>query len=280
MAPLVQDLHRELEKLRATIAAAENAEAQSAGGLVMSLIATRLEILRTTEALVQQRVLAIETGTPVTLCVPTTQPDLKRAMELEKEIANQEKELSSAQVEAAQYSGGLVHTLKLTAVATRQQTVSILQQNMLTAKYGLAFPFAAMGGSGGVDTGRKPPISAAPDTIEEQLIQVTLLRKNLADNHVLAFDLEFAAAGLDKPSRAVKGWLCLKDLFGETRLRIAWTLYQTLGPGKAVSSRGLGFRYNQFMEDHQWVHRTAVADIVVTFDVEHILFQDGTRRDL
>ncbi len=278
-AELVQDLRSELEQLRTTIAAAEKADKQFAGGLVKALIATRLEILRTTEALVQQRMLAIESGAPVTLCVPTTQPDLKKAMELEREIANEEKKLSSSQAEMARYSGGLVHSLKLTAVATQEQTLAMLQQNMLTAKYGLAFPFSVTQGNGSVDTATKATIPIAPDNGQEELIRVTLLRKNLVDNHVLAFDLEFTGAGLQKASRAIKGWLCLKDLFGETRLRIAWTIDQTLIPGRFVSSRGLGFRYNQFMENHQWVQRTAVTDVVVAFEIEHILYQDGTRQD-
>jgi len=33
------------------------------------------------------------------------------------------------------------------------------------------------------------------------------------------------------------------------------------------------------MEDHQWVNRTAVQDIVVSFDVTQIIYQDGTQED-
>ena len=53
---MIEELRSELHQLRTTIAAAEKADAQIQGGLVKALIAARLEILRTTEALVWQRI--------------------------------------------------------------------------------------------------------------------------------------------------------------------------------------------------------------------------------
>jgi len=274
---MIEDLRSELQELRTTITAAEKAEAQVQGGLVKALIATRLEILRTTEALVWQRIHAIESGAPVVLQIPSTQPNPDRAMELQQEISKQQKELSFLRTDAAKYVGGLVHSLKLTAVATQEQTIALLQQNMLTHKYGLALAPSTTGGGETPAALTKPP---GPQTGSlGHLIAVTLLGKNLADHHVLTLDLEFVGVGLEKPSRAVKGSLYLNDLFGETRLRIDWTIDKALIPGCSVRSHGLGFQYNQFMPNHQWVERTPVTDIVATFEVAHILFQDGSRRD-
>jgi hypothetical protein len=260
-----------------TIAAAEMADAQVQGGLVKALIAARLEILRTSEALVWQRIHAVESGAPVVLQVPITQSDPNRAAELQQEISNQEKTLSFLRTDAARYVGGLVHSLKLTAVATQEQTIALLQQNMLTAKYGLAIAPSTTGRGGTVETAAKPPKSEISNTGD--LIAVTLMGKKLADHHVLSLDLEFTSVGLEKPSRAVKGSLKLNDLFGETRLRIGWTIDKPLIPRGSVRSYGLGFQYNQFMPDHQWVERTPITDIVAIFEVVHILFQDGSRRD-
>ncbi len=274
---MIEDLRNELQQLRMTIAAAEKADAQIQGGLVKALIAARLEILRTTEALVWQRIHAVESGAPVVLQVPTTQPNSNRATELQQEISNQEKTLSFLRTDAARYVGGLVHSLKLTAVATQEQTVALLQQNMLTAKYGLAIAPSTADHGGTVQAATKPPESHVGSVGDP--IAVTLLGKKLADHHVLTLDLEFASIGLEKPSRAVKGSLKLNDLFGETRLRIGWTIDKPLIPGSSVRSYGLGFQYNQFMPNHQWVERTPVTDIVATFEVVHILFQDGSRQD-
>jgi hypothetical protein len=52
-----------------------------------------------------------------------------------------------------------------------------------------------------------------------------------------------------------------------------------MDPGGSVRSQDLGFFYNQFMESHQWVERTAIADIVATFDTAHVLYQDGSLLD-
>lgn len=271
------DLRKELEQVQTAIMAAEKADAQVAGGLVKSLIATRKEILRTTEALIWQRIHANESGAPITIQVSGTRPDLNRAMELEREIHAKEQELSSLRADAARYSGGLVLSLKLTAIATQEQTIALLQQGMLTAKYGLALvPAVTSNADVAIDVAEA---SAPRASSKEKLISVKLLQKTLADNHVLVMDLDFMGTGLKKAARAVKGSLNLSDLFGETRLRINWTIDQALGPGGSVRSRGLGFRYNQFMENHQWVHRTAAADIVVSFEAAQVIYQDGTREE-
>lgn len=82
--------------------------------------------------------------------------------------------------------------------------------------------------------------------------------------------------GLNKPTRAVKGLLEFTDLFGEVKFRIGLTLNERLEPGRPFTQRGIGFEYNQFMAEHQWMRGTDKADMKVLFRVTNILYADGT----
>lgn len=79
----VQALRTELEATKKEVAAAEALNAQYSGGAIKVLIALRLEALKTNEALIQQRVHAIESGAKVTVQAAATKPDAERAKELE-----------------------------------------------------------------------------------------------------------------------------------------------------------------------------------------------------
>jgi len=142
VTPIVDlgDLHSELEAVRVEIAAAEEKDSMFSGGLIKSLIAVRIEILKTTEALLEQRTQALESGAKLTVEVKASEPDPNRASALAEEIAVQREELKAAGADAAQYSGGLVQAMKLTTVATQEQTLAMLEQEYLIAKYGLGFP--------------------------------------------------------------------------------------------------------------------------------------------
>lgn len=122
------------------ISIAETELRQYSGGLLKGLIEMRLEVLRTNKALIEQRIHAIEARAPVTKQVVSYTPDTALVAELEQVLANANGELEAARAEAARYSGGLVQALKLSAVATQEQTLAMLKQRLLVARYGLAVP--------------------------------------------------------------------------------------------------------------------------------------------
>lgn len=159
----VQALREELHALDEEIAAARAEDQRFAGGLVKALIATRLELLKTTRLLVQQRVHAIESGAPLNVEIPATDPNPQEAARLESEITVATQELESARQEAAKYSGGLVQAVKLSTVATQEQTLAMLKQRYLSAKYGLALPTAAQAET------KAEPASSAPSSPPPQL---------------------------------------------------------------------------------------------------------------
>lgn len=128
----------------------------------------------------------------------------------------------------------------------------------------------------------EPVEQASRSQVEDTIVKVKLTKKKLAKSGYEDFvttDLVFTASGLDKPARAIKGILSFRDLFGEQRMALRWTIDDPLEPGQTVTTSGSGFEYNQFQDEHQWVATTAIKDMETTYRVTNILYQDGTRKD-
>jgi hypothetical protein len=136
----VELLRGELTSAESEIAEAEQLDEQLTGGLVKALLAARLEVLKTNRALIDQRILALEGGAKLTIEVATLEPDPAEAERLAAEITVQEEKVELAKQEADLYSGGLIKAMKLSTVATHEQTLAMLRQRYLVAKYGLPAP--------------------------------------------------------------------------------------------------------------------------------------------
>lgn len=283
----VQALRTELEATKEEVAAAEALNAQYSGGAIKVLIALRLEALKTSEALIQQRIHAIESGAKVTVQTAVTKPDPERAKELEVELTRQELKVSEAEGKASAYSG-LVGAMALMSAATEQNTLAMLRQQHLIAKHGLASPQPASAATTssplGVLAAASEPGQSVPDpedSLREEILEATLLRKQYAKQNYqdyIFFDVAFNAKGLDKPARAVKGALRFTDLFGEQKFALRWTIEKPIAPGATYTEKGSGFKYNQFTDSHQWVRTTERANMKVSFRVDSILYEDGTTR--
>ncbi len=149
---LVTQLRSELSATSTSISNAEKEDANITGGLVKALITTRLEILKTNKALIEQRILAIESGSPITVSTSSYKPDPEEAARLAKEIDSQLAEIKSAREDASQYGGGLILAMKLSQIATQEQTLAMLKQRQLAAKYGLAYLRASSTASASTQT--------------------------------------------------------------------------------------------------------------------------------
>ena len=135
-------LKQELQKVDTEIGIEATELAQYSGGLIKNIKQARLETLKLTRDIVNQRIQAIESGAKVTITVPVTQPSIERATALLPEIDQAKAQLAVAKENASRYSGGLVAALSLSTVATQEQTLAMLEQQYLVAKYGLSFaPF-------------------------------------------------------------------------------------------------------------------------------------------
>lgn len=281
---MIAELRSELKETEDEIAEATRVDAGLAGGLVKALVAARLEVLRTTSAVLRQRIMVEETGAPLTIQIPVTTPDPILATTLEREIETQLNVLKEARSEAARFVGGLVHALKLSTVATHEQSLSMLRQRYLMAKYGLCVPITRVvePNPNASPSAPSKPIDTPRRVAPAAVLKVRLLKKQFTkQNHqeFIFFDAEFAAMGLKRASRAIKGQLKLNDLFGETKMVVGWMFDGPLQVGETFVQKGKGFLYNQFMQPHQWVNTTALENMSATFDVDSILYQDGSRED-
>lgn len=284
----VQQLRADGDKLRKEIAAGEAEHAKYDGGLLKVLIATRLEVSKTTLALIDQRIHAIESGSPVTISTAAVTPDEAKAAQVSDEITKEEAKLADAQKEVAKYSGGLLQVMAMTTVATEQQTLAMLRQQMLSAKFGLAIPkVEAASSSASTSTPASAPApTAKPDptqNVANQIVVVKLVRKSAQKGDYQDFellDLQFTASGLDKKARAIKGVLNFTDLFDDPKFHLNWSIDKPIGPGETQDEKGGGFKYNQFNDAQQWVRTTDLSDMKVSYTVKSILYEDGTRRDM
>ncbi|MEQ4531295.1 MAG: hypothetical protein ABN478_08350, partial [Mixta sp.] len=133
----VNQLKTELAQTESSIKAAHELDQQYTGGMIKSLNAAKTEVLETNKALLQQRINAIESGATIEIKVPALKPNPEAAEAIQKEINALKGEIEAAKIEAAQYSGGLVLSLKMAGIAAQEQTMALLQQKYLSAKYGL-----------------------------------------------------------------------------------------------------------------------------------------------
>lgn len=134
---------RDLGQVREEIQEAESDLGRHDGGVIKAIIQERLEILRLTEALLEQRALAAQTGVPVDFSLSASEPNARRADDLLAEIANVRDDRDRLRGEVRNYAGSLAQSLAFLTLATKQQTLAILEQGYLIAKYGLPVPSAS-----------------------------------------------------------------------------------------------------------------------------------------
>lgn len=284
----IDELKIELTKVDNEVKEAENKNATYSGGLIKVLVNARIEILKTNKALIEQRINALETGAKITIETFKTETNPEEANRILEEIEKQNKEIESAKKEACKYSGGLILAMKQAAIATQEQTIAMLKQKYLIFKYGLGFPNISNINYSHIDSDAgtlndEPSDIIGENKLANEIISVKLLKKRFAEQDYqdyIFFDIEFDAIGLDKPTRAIKGSLNLQDLFGETKLRIGWIIDKALNPGGKVIESGTGFKYNQFMDEHQWTRTISLQNMKATFTVKSIIYKDGTQREL
>ncbi|MGO4743097.1 hypothetical protein [Serratia quinivorans] len=186
----VTSLKTELIKTDDDIKNATKQDEMLNGGLIKNLVHTRLEILRTNKALIQQRINAIESGAKVEVVTNAVAPDAKLAGELATELENLSHEISAAKKDAEQYNGGLIGSLKMATIATQEQSQAMLQQRLLSAKYGLSLPSAINSVTPASTSTSQKSVVAQDHEAKEALLppgsgplglQIGLTKKNIED---------------------------------------------------------------------------------------------------
>lgn len=115
-----------------------------------------------------------------------------------------------------------------------------------------------------------------------KMLSVALVEKrnNLGeyDQRMVMLDLAYENKS-DKDIAGVKGILHLNDMFGDKIINIRWSSDGGIGAKQTAVERGSGIKINQFMDDHMKLWSTDQAKIKANYEVQTIVFKDGTRLD-
>ena len=83
----------------------------------------------------------------------------------------------------------------------------------------------------------------------------------------------------DKEIKGIQGIAHFKDLFGvEILSSHADFTGIKIGPGETVTIDDLSFDCNQFIDEHMKLYNTAFEDLIFEYDVNTIVFSDGTSK--
>ncbi|WP_422506240.1 hypothetical protein [Stenotrophomonas sp. GZD-301] len=114
---------------------------------------------------------------------------------------------------------------------------------------------------------------------EEQVVSVSVSNKRYDhgdyEDHIW-FDCVYTLSQDSKPTRALKGAIEFMDLFGEVRFRLQLTVNDPLSPGRPLANPGIGFTFNQFMPEHQWMLSTDLSDMQIRLVASNVIYSDGT----
>ncbi len=105
-------------------------------GLTKSLVDARLETLRNTKALIEQRIAAIRTGSRIRSDAPGAQGDPKGAEQLARDMAEQKREIANLRM-GVNSPGGMGGALNPATLAAQEQSLVMMRLAYVSAKYGL-----------------------------------------------------------------------------------------------------------------------------------------------
>ena len=118
----------------------------------------------------------------------------------------------------------------------------------------------------------------APVTITSKRYQAAnVLEGQIQDGLWYDFTCNFAA--LKKDTRAIKGVLEFRDLFGAAKFQLNMTISDPVRAGGEYRAEGKGFHYNQFLDSHRWMQGTEPKDMQVVFRVQQVIYADNTREE-
>lgn len=294
-ASQVDDLKKERSSVEKALAEAIASQNEVSGGLLKSVISTRVEILRLNAALIQHRIHSLESGAKIVATAEGSVPDPQRALELGKEIAKLADQIAADERKHAQYSGGLIRAMGETGTAVTRISKEMLHIEYLKAKYGVRWlaPIKPDSSPTGREAGFTPKVAAWQQEAKEGLqsrpegiLSFTLTRKRYRPSDYqrgihqdsMMFDAEWDTSKLPKPARAVKGVMIFADLFGESQFMIKTTIDKPMTPNKKFVQTDIGFDFNNFKSDHQWVRATDISNMTFKFELAEVIYSDGTRE--
>ena len=141
-AAVSASLRDEIKNVQAQIAAAEAESARYTGGLVKALIESRVQTLKQTLAMLEQRDKAWTFGLRLRYTIDgqafAITPGVKAQLPaVEEELRDLATQIRSQEQEVSRYSGGLVRAMGLSTLATMRHTEAMLNQRRLAIRFDL-----------------------------------------------------------------------------------------------------------------------------------------------
>ncbi|WP_295968686.1 hypothetical protein [uncultured Xanthomonas sp.] len=153
--------------------------------------------------------------------------------------------------------------------------MSTLEERVTEIERRLALLEAA-GGNHQPDYSSAPPPLGAP---KDLLVVLSVSKKRFDrgdyEEHIW-FDCVYTLSKDSKPTRAVKGAIEFCDLFGDVKFRLQVTINEPMTPGRPLSNPGIGFTFNQFISEHQWMLSTDLSNMKCSFVASNAIYTDGT----
>lgn len=145
--PSTEQLNADLAAIHSEIARAEADRTAYSGGAIENLFTARIEILRTTAAMLDQKRSSMLRRIDLAYTVDGVRaaPNSEAVAAIEREIEVASAERDRLQAEAARYSGGLIQTMALVNAATTEVSIAQLKQARLAEQYGFHFRFSVEG---------------------------------------------------------------------------------------------------------------------------------------
>lgn len=279
-----QPLKTEINKLELNISLAKAESEKYSGGLIKALLDSRLQILEHTKAMLEQRLAAGNYKLKISYTVdgkeyvPPANKD-KILQDIENNALSVTKEMEAAKKEADQYSGGLVKAMKLSAVATFQQQLAMLEMKRCAIIFDIPLYAFVGGGSSSspvqtpTKTIKETPFSEIDGMFDVKITGKRVFKANYSDH--LGLNLVFTNH-TEKDIKAVQGVVTFTDLFDSEILTIRLTIEKNIATGQSVNNSDYSIELNQFSDEHNRLRSIEMENLKMRFETQSIIFKDGS----
>lgn len=142
--PSSESLDNDIHLLDKDINETQIASQKYSGGLILTLINMRLETLKSTKTMLEQKSKGLNRFIPVSYSIdgqeylPPANKDIL-LQDLEKDMKHLKNKLAEAEKKSNRYSGGLLKVTHLMEAATIQNSIALLEQKELLLKYDIPY---------------------------------------------------------------------------------------------------------------------------------------------
>ena len=159
--PSTEEIDKDISLLNEEISNAQATAQEYSRGLLAVLATVRLETLKTTKVMLEQKKNGYKRFIPLTYSIDGKRyspPENKDNLlnDLNNDLESLQEDLTKAEKESAQYGGGLLGVFSLTQVATVKNSIAFLKQRSLLLKYDIPYYSLIPNTAGSGEPGFKP----------------------------------------------------------------------------------------------------------------------------